>query len=296
MRVNPLPRQADRGRLADADDTRRRPRPDHEALALQFCEGREGADMTSVVSDTGPFSIIPEWLLDVGVGDRAIRLYAVLGRYADKVTGFAFPSRKTLSARLKCSIRSVDRAIEELQEVGALRVEHRRADDGDWQSNLYIVSRVAHSTTPVAGGGDTAGTRGSDTGVPTGGDTGGDLTRATLNESSVSVPETGGPPPLMAARKAFVGAPENERVARLIDLGDCIGLRRNGGFAARIVKKFGQGQGVVDAVVAAGEYAEGDQWKYVWKVLNDGPKTGRRTERRNAGAAASAQDIREQWG
>ena len=92
----------------------------------------------------------------------------------------------------------------------------------------------------------------------------------------------GKPPALKELRKSFVAAPDSERVARLIDLADYAGLERNGGFAASVVKEFGQGQNVVDAVIAAGEYAEGDQWKYVRKVLTDG--TGKQGSNANRGA------------
>jgi hypothetical protein len=47
------------------------------------------------------FAIIDEWVLDLDISDRALRLYACLLRYADKDTHKAFPSRKTLSERLR---------------------------------------------------------------------------------------------------------------------------------------------------------------------------------------------------
>lgn len=71
------------------------------------------------------FAIIDEWILDLDISDRAIRLYAVLARYADKDTHKAFPSRKTLAQRLRCSPASVDRASIELVEAGLLAKEHR---------------------------------------------------------------------------------------------------------------------------------------------------------------------------
>lgn len=94
-----------------------------------------------MTTDTGPFAIIPEWLLDADVSDRAIRLYAILARYADH-NGEAFPSRKKLAERLKCSVDSVDRAKEELIRVKALIVEARHGEEGGQRSNLYIVARL----------------------------------------------------------------------------------------------------------------------------------------------------------
>lgn len=71
------------------------------------------------------FAIIDEWILDLDISDRALRLYALLARYADKDTHKAFPSRKTLSERLRCSPKSVDRASQELVDAGVMTKEHR---------------------------------------------------------------------------------------------------------------------------------------------------------------------------
>lgn len=68
------------------------------------------------------FSMVPEWLLAAEISDRALRLWAVLDRYAGS-NGDAFPSRSTLAERLRCSVDSIDRAIAELEAVGALEVE-----------------------------------------------------------------------------------------------------------------------------------------------------------------------------
>ncbi len=100
------------------------------------------------------FSILPEWILDASVSDRAIRVYALLARYADSETLEAFPSRQTLAKRAGCHTKSVDRAIEELEKLGALVKTHRRNGDA-YASNLYILRRVA---TPES--------LGRDTGVP----------------------------------------------------------------------------------------------------------------------------------
>ena len=98
-------------------------------------------------TEIGPFTILPEWLLDLPLSDRAIRLYGVLGLYADRRTGHAFPARKTLAARLRCSLNTLDRARDELVEAGALRVEPRHRDNGSLTSCLYTVVQVCPSPT-----------------------------------------------------------------------------------------------------------------------------------------------------
>ena len=71
------------------------------------------------------FAILDEWLLDLDISDRAVRLYAVLARYADSQTHKAYPSRGTLAERLHCSKASVDRAAQELVDSGAMTKQQR---------------------------------------------------------------------------------------------------------------------------------------------------------------------------
>lgn len=90
--------------------------------------------------DTGKFSIVYEWLLDAEISDRAKVLYGVLGRYADD-SGYAFPGRKKIAERMRCSLSSLDRALDELVEIGALKVE-QRFRDGAQVSNGYVLVSV----------------------------------------------------------------------------------------------------------------------------------------------------------
>lgn len=87
------------------------------------------------------FSIMPEWLLYSDVSDKALRVYAVLARYADNETQQAFPGRALIAERSRCSVKSVDRALDELVKLGAIRKE-RRVKDGVYQSSLFTVVRV----------------------------------------------------------------------------------------------------------------------------------------------------------
>ncbi|BEP14001.1 hypothetical protein acdb102_23120 [Acidothermaceae bacterium B102] len=92
------------------------------------------------------FAIVPEWLLDADVSDAAIRLYAVLLRYGQS-SGARMPGRATLARRLrKKSTDSVDRAMHELEQIGAVHVEHRYAG-GQRLTNLYHL-RAARGHAP----------------------------------------------------------------------------------------------------------------------------------------------------
>ena len=92
--------------------------------------------MTSTVRrKRPPFAMVPEALLDADVSDRAIRLYALLDRYAG-TTDKAWPSRATLASRLRCSDDRVDAAVHELERSGWIVVRRRQ---GPGASNLYVV-------------------------------------------------------------------------------------------------------------------------------------------------------------
>jgi len=118
------------------------------------------------------FAIIDEWVLDLDISDRAVRLYAILMRYADKDTQKAFPSRKTLAERLRCSPASVDRASMELVEAGAMSKEQRYNN-----SLVYTLHTSSPVQTPVITGDDSLSSP-----VTTAISTGDDLTITTKRE------------------------------------------------------------------------------------------------------------------
>ena len=121
---------------------------------------------TTVVEAQMYFAVIPEWVLDLPIGASSVRVYCCLRRYADNKTGQCWPSRRTLAMRARCSIATLDRAIKELAEYGALHVAKRKNAAGDWTSNLYTVmslpngvasklalpaSRIGTTGTPTVG-------------------------------------------------------------------------------------------------------------------------------------------------
>ena len=135
---------------------------------------------TDITSDTGPFSIVPEWVIVSTLSHGAVRLYALLARYADYNTGRAFPSRSTLATRLGTSSDTVDRFVKELLVIGAIHVE-RRLDGNTYQSNLYTVRRVQGDRTGAVSG-RTDAPRGDRTVAPRGDRTDKDLTITTKQQ------------------------------------------------------------------------------------------------------------------
>lgn len=83
-----------------------------------------------------PFAQIPEWVLDADISDRATRLFSVLHRYANS-DGRAFPGRKAIAERMRCSVDSVDRAMNELVAIEAVHVKAEWRNDGSQTSNSY---------------------------------------------------------------------------------------------------------------------------------------------------------------
>jgi hypothetical protein len=80
------------------------------------------------------FAAIPEWVLyhpDL-TGDD-VRTFGVLARYGNEIR----PSLGTIADRIGKSRPTAKRCVERLVEVGALRVEQRRGDDGSQLPNLY---------------------------------------------------------------------------------------------------------------------------------------------------------------
>jgi hypothetical protein len=101
--------------------------------------------MSHITADI-KFAIVPEWVLDADISDRALRLYAILARYADNDTLQAFPSRETLAKRAKCNAKAVTKAVNELVDIGAVTKQHRKNGDA-YQSNVYTLRRIPTQVT-----------------------------------------------------------------------------------------------------------------------------------------------------
>lgn len=99
---------------------------------------------------TDYFAIVPEFVLYAPISSNAVRLFAVLHRYANTNLK-AWPSRKTLADAMGVSTATIDRAKDELVEIGALLVENRISDLGDPTSNLYTLRMAPGSSGMMKG-------------------------------------------------------------------------------------------------------------------------------------------------
>lgn len=93
-------------------------------------------------SDTGPFALVPVWVLDLPISHLALRVYAIHADWADRA-GAHHHGRRAIAERLGCSLDAVDQAHKSLVAHRALRIERRRDAAGDPTSNRYVVCRVA---------------------------------------------------------------------------------------------------------------------------------------------------------
>lgn len=139
-------------------------------------------------SDTGPFALVPIWVLDLPISHLALRVYAIHADWADRF-GAHHHGRKTIAERLGCSVQAVDDAHKALVTHKALRIERRRDPAGDPTSNRYVVCRTMPGVAKQE-------TLPSQAGDATGGVAGDALTRNSLNNQRVSLP-----PPLSEAAK-----------------------------------------------------------------------------------------------
>jgi hypothetical protein len=96
-------------------------------------------DEIEVTTDLGTFAIVPDWLADSGVSDKALRLWIVLWQHADRRTGRAWPRREIIAKRVGCSVGHVRRLHKELEEVGGITVVQRWAEDGSQRSNMVTM-------------------------------------------------------------------------------------------------------------------------------------------------------------
>jgi len=113
------------------------------------------------------FAIVPEWVVHADISANAVRLYAILNRFANS-RGRAWPSRKTIADLMRVSVATIDRAKDELVELGALTVEARTTPSGDPSSNLYTLHTSQGDTngpsSPMTQGTPTHEERGTPTG------------------------------------------------------------------------------------------------------------------------------------
>lgn len=90
------------------------------------------------VRQSTKFSMIPEWLLDIGLSPGAYMVYGALAKYANNKSKETFVSHSTLADKLGVARNTIVNRVRELENKGAIIVEHRY-EEGHQKSNNYLL-------------------------------------------------------------------------------------------------------------------------------------------------------------
>lgn len=110
----------------------------------------------TLLSQVGPFAMLPIALLDRCKDANAIHVYAILSRYSNRERK-AWPGNERIAADMGASVRTVQRGLELLRTIGGIRTEPRRNGAGVIIGTQYVLlamidhtPRAAHGSQPVA--------------------------------------------------------------------------------------------------------------------------------------------------
>ena len=91
------------------------------------------------------FTRIPKMrdLIEVGVPAEAIPTYCALTDYANNKTGLCWPKMETLARTLDRSVRTIQRHLHLLKQLGLIEFVDRRRLRGRYSSYLYRVLHIS---------------------------------------------------------------------------------------------------------------------------------------------------------
>ena len=85
-------------------------------------------------------------LIEAGVPAEAIPTYCALTDYANNKTGLCWPKMETLARTLGRSVRTVQRHLHLLKELGLIEFVERRRLRGRYSSYIYRVLHIMRTT------------------------------------------------------------------------------------------------------------------------------------------------------
>jgi DNA-binding transcriptional ArsR family regulator len=85
-------------------------------------------------------------LIEVGVPAEALPTYCALTDYANNKTGLCWPKMETLAKTLGRSVRTIQRHLHLLKELGLIEFVERRRLRGRYSSYLYRVLHIMRTT------------------------------------------------------------------------------------------------------------------------------------------------------
>jgi DNA-binding transcriptional ArsR family regulator len=90
-------------------------------------------------------------LIEAGVPAEAIPTYCALTDYSNNKTGLCWPKMETLAKTLGRSVRTVQRHLHLLRELGLVEFVERRRLRGRYSSYVYRVLHIMRTTTGHGG-------------------------------------------------------------------------------------------------------------------------------------------------
>jgi hypothetical protein len=100
------------------------------------------SEMMRSEHEIGDFAVIPHWLIGA-VKPSAVVVYLAMRTWADNTTGHAYPSIQSICDRAGLSRNTVEKSINELESVGALRRVARFDEYGTRLANSYVFNEGA---------------------------------------------------------------------------------------------------------------------------------------------------------
>jgi len=85
-------------------------------------------------------------LIEAGTPAEAIPTYCALSDYANNKSGLCWPKMETLAKTLGRSVRTVQRHLHLLKELGLIEFVERRRNSGRFSSYLYRVLHIVRTT------------------------------------------------------------------------------------------------------------------------------------------------------
>ena len=103
--------------------------------------------------ERGPFEMLPHWLLmETEISSHAIRLYLVIRSFGDEGRT-AWPGRTRLGTLIGQSRSTVTRAVQELEDCGALCIRRRSEQSNEYHIHWYPTTDCDFFTRPPVDGG-----------------------------------------------------------------------------------------------------------------------------------------------
>ena len=109
---------------------------------------RRTTNQEAVVPAKPKFTRIPKMrdLVEAGVPAEAIPTYCALTDYANNKTGLCWPKMETLANTLGRSVRTIQRHLHLLKELGLVEFVERRRLRGRYSSYVYRVLHIMRTT------------------------------------------------------------------------------------------------------------------------------------------------------